>query len=561
MIPKGKILFRKFYYLILISTLISCSPITGKASVDTPSVSTLAVTGQAVTPMPPTATPAPTATPTIWISPDLPEGFRKTINLPGSWVESPQAENASFRIEIIQESGASKWVYALVAPFPTIQDQVTFSQLQLAWQGQSPKELQASKLMVQNSDLKALETVLGPSSSQFVQAVQSKSLVDDAWSQKAWAIIPFEQIEPRWKVIAIDGNSPLEKTFHVESYPLSLSIGITHGQTSDPSTSSENFLPSNGQAIFAATNRDPQKLTTVVLTGVTALVRGTAAMMEVKGVTYPGQDIRDILREADIAHINNEVPFSPTCTQPPVTGDALVFCSKPAYYGLLKDIGTDVVELAGDHFADWGMDAVYYTLNLYQQQGLKIYGGGKNLTEGKKPLLIEHNGNRLAFIGCNAKPPGYATASDNRPGAVHCDFDYLKSEIKRLKKDGYLPIVTFQHLEYYSTTAHPLLQADFHAVADAGAVVVSGSQAHIPQAMEFRSGAFLHYGLGNLFFDQYYESEATRKSFIDRHIFYDGRYIGAELLTIEFVDIARPIVMPLENRDIVLADVFKASGW
>ena len=34
-------------------------------------------------------------------------------------------------------------------------------------------------------------------------------------------------------------------------------------------------------------NRDADKLTTVLVTGVTALVRGTAYLMETNGMTYP----------------------------------------------------------------------------------------------------------------------------------------------------------------------------------------------------------------------------------------------------------------------------------
>ena len=34
--------------------------------------------------------------------------------------------------------------------------------------------------------------------------------------------------------------------------------------------------------------------------------------------------------------------------------------------------------------------------------GWSPYGGGKNLEDGKKPALFEHNGNKIAFIGCGA---------------------------------------------------------------------------------------------------------------------------------------------------------------
>ena len=37
---------------------------------------------------------------------------------------------------------------------------------------------------------------------------------------------------------------------------------------------------------------------------------------------------------------------------------------------------------------------------------------------------------------------------------------------------------------------------DFRTVADAGAMVVSGSQAHYPHLMEFRGDSFIHYRPG-----------------------------------------------------------------
>jgi hypothetical protein len=93
--------------------------------------------------------------------------------------------------------------------------------------------------------------------------------------------------------------------------------------------------------------------------------------------------------------------------------------------------------------------------------------------------------------------------------------------------------------------------------------VVSGSQAHQPQGMEFHKNAFIHYGLGNLFFDQYHfcTDYACDDGFIDMHVFYDGEYIGNELLTIVFEDYARPRLMTPEEREVLLNKVFSASGW
>ena len=138
--------------------------------------------------------------------------------------------------------------------------------------------------------------------------------------------------------------------------------------------------------------------------------------------------------------------------------------------------------------------------------------------------------------------------ADTQPGAALCDMDWMASEITRLKSEGYLVIATFQHLEYYTYFAQPDQQRDFRQMAQAGADIVSGSQAHQPQGMEFLNDSFIHYGLGNLFFDQYSYCDACRQGMIDLHVFYDGRYISTELLPIEFVDYARSRPMTSMKR-------------
>jgi hypothetical protein len=80
-------------------------------------------------------------------------------------------------------------------------------------------------------------------------------------------------------------------------------------------------------------------MTTVILTGVTALVRATAYTMETKGVTYPAQDIREFMRAADITHISNEIPFYTGCDFPNPSRTKLVFCSDPKYIELLARCG------------------------------------------------------------------------------------------------------------------------------------------------------------------------------------------------------------------------------
>ena len=503
----------------------------------------------------PTPVPVPTEVPSLWIAPYLPAAILQTRGFPENLVRSYNPELASLRLEVGGQNPISHWVYALVVPFPTLQDQVRFEDILNFWKGDKVGPFARIPLLLDEGTYGVFKAWWGAPREGVVHVMLKKSILDYAWKTRpAWALIPFEDLEPRWKVLAVDGQSPVSNEFDLMAYPLTVPFSL-NGRLS-PQRYSQALT-----SVLPSTNRDPNKLTTLVMTGVTALVRGTSNLMAIKGVTYPDVYIRDYLRGADITHISNEVPFAEGCPLINPAQKDLRFCTNPVYIGLLEDVGTDVVELSGDHFIDWGPEATLFTLKLYKERGWLYYGGGANLDEGKQPAIIEHHGNHLAFIGCNAKGGGYATASPTYPGAVRCDYDWMHQKIKELRAEGYLPIATFQHQEIYSYIVDPKIRPDFTGMAEAGAVIVQGSQAHQPQNIEFNAGAFIHYGLGNLFFDQVDFSPVTQDAFIDRHIFYDGRYISTELLTIRFIDLAQSRPMTPEERQAFLGIIFKASGW
>jgi len=100
---------------------------------------------------------------------------------------------------------------------------------------------------------------------------------------------------------------------------------------------------------------------------------------------------------------------------------------------------------------------------------------------------------------------------------------------------------------------------DFGIVLEAGAVIASGSQAHQPHYAEFVHDGFAHYGLGNLFFDQYGIAEYTDWAFIDRHVFYNGRHISTEILTIRFLDLVKATWATPEQRIEMLETLFDTA--
>ena len=513
-----------------------------------------------------TSQPKPSLPPTqptlqIWLAPNLPEKMRASIVIPDGYiqVDTPDGADIVLGIAGADMPATNIWIYALVVPFPTVTDGITSNELLDAWQGNSIPPFTNSPLLMTQNTLDVLSVRWGTPSAGAVQVLPADQMIGAAWSNRpSWAIVPFEALDPQWKVLTIDDQSPVRKDFDSANYKLTIPFALVGKGNPKPEMFSLPF-----------TNRDPAKLTTVALTGVTAMVRATAFTMEQDGITYPAQDIGPILTQADITHISNEIPFSPDCPYPTPTMDALVFCSSPKYIDLLKAVGTDIVELTGDHFMDYGADATLFTLQMYKDLGWPYYGGGANADEARQPVKLENNGNKIAFMGCNVgcqvknEIPCDAIATDSHPGAAQCDFNWIANEIPALRDEGYQVIFTFQHREYYTYTTEPILADDFGLVAAAGATIISGSQAHQPHGFSFENGSFIHYGLGNLFFDQYHYcvDNACDDAFIDRHVFYDGRYISTELITIRFVDFARPRLMTPDERMKFLDIIFNASGW
>jgi len=509
----------------------------------------------------PTATPiAPTPTtlvPAVWLDPRLPTRILQSLDHIPSLVLVANKEEALLSLTIDSEEAISSWIYALAAPFATVTDDVSLESFLSFWQNNT--DFPTRVLVMPPAIFDSLKLRYGNPRGDVRPLAEDNLLTFCQSHENAWAIVPFEKVEPRWKVISLDENSPIQKDFVVKNYPLLVQIGWDEGPRAV--TEEEYEVADHAIRLVPATNRQADLLTTVVLTGVTAMTRATAKEMELNGVLSPAASIGELMREADIAHVSNEVPFASDCPPPQWQQEVdLVFCSDDKYIDLMREIGTDVVELTGDHFSDYGSEAMVHTLEMYREEGWGYYGGGMDLNEAKQPLKITHNGNKIAFLGCNAKAPGYATASETTPGALHCNLDEQAEQIRSLTGNGYLVIFTFQHQEIYRWNPTEEMIADSRRIADAGATVVSGSQAHQPHLLEFYGDTLIHYGLGNLFFDQLGWFDDSNKAFLDRHIFYDGKYLGVELITAQFFNWSTPTLMTPEARTEMLERLFTESG-
>jgi hypothetical protein len=532
--------------MFLLAVVVACSP---TAAISPPATSPPAT----ITPTPflaPTASPTP-ANVRVWLSPALPAELRaaaESIEIIGGrkvdLVQQP--DGADLQIGPDPQQPLSRWVYAAGVAFPTIRDSIALSELSAEWNGDANPGLSMTK-----ETMAALESRLGPAVG--ARAMSPADQLQAAWAEPgAVSIVPFDELSPRWKVLAVDGVSPLDPNFDPAAYPLLVDFGVS----GDPS-----LFDQAAQALgWPLINRDPDQLTMVAITGVTAITRATAWAVAINGIDWAISGVVGWLRSADITHVSHEVSFTPDC--PPVnpSRDIMRFCGQIDQIELFDRIGVDVIELTGNHVMDYGPGPMLYTLDAYDAHGWLTFGGGRDLAEARQPAVIEHHGNRFAFLGCNPAGPPRDWATQDGPGSTPCDMPAMLDEIAKLRQDGVSPIVTFQWDEAYRNRPLPKQAEAFRQAADAGAVIVSGSQAHQPMGFEFRGDSMIHYGLGNLFFDQMWSLE-TRQEFIDRYVFYGGRLLSLELKTAMLEDYARPRPMTSEERADFLNTIFIASGW
>ncbi len=487
----------------------------------------------------------------VRINPAVPSDIQEILSAEINIVSGE--DQADCRIDLASEPNLQntddliRWVYVLVAPYPTTTDEISLHAIQKVWHGEN--DAAVSQLVMDDATRGVFSEIWGDADSNTVKVLSKESLLPETWQKEAvWAIIPFEAMDPRWKMIRVDGSCPFDLDFNPEHYALS---AVWQIQAQNEKKPCKFPLPES--------NFNREKLTTLTLTGTTAMVRQLAYHLETDGLLYPVKNIAAVLSASDITHISNEVSFSPDCPPAVPLRREARFCSDPRYIRILEAIGADVIELTGNHVLDWGAEPFLYTLDLYYKKGYQVYGGGLNAEQSQEPVFFEHHGNRIAMLGCNAIGPENILAGPDTPGAAPCDLEKMTQQITDLQEDGWQVVVTFQHLEWPYYDVPPLQSHDFYAIAKAGPVIISGSQAHIPQGMTFVGKTFIHFGLGNLLFDQM--SDVERDSFFDRHYFYDGHYIGNVLETIRLVNYSQPRFLQTDERESFLRLIFDTCSW
>ena len=373
-----------------------------------------------------------------------------------------------------------EWRYAVAGGLYEPVENITRADLVAAWR--------AGKLAATVDTQAALAPQLGTFAGTTLQAGDHPD---------RWVVVPADELDPAFKVITVDGKHPI--------------------------ASDALAVPLCGPPVH---NIDPAHVTTLVMSGTTALVRRVAERVEKNGADDTVRYVRGWFTSASLVHVSNEVSFVRHCD--PKTGPTeLSFCTRESDIELLEDLHANIVELTGSHLSDYGSSWIDHTVDMYAQRGWVWFGGGKTQIEAAAPRLVEDHGNRLAFLGCNAVGTWLHMVS-TRSTVAACDWARMTWQVRDLRRRGYVPIVSIQHQEVLDHDPPPGLVRDLRRFAAAGAAFVMGSQAHSAHPWDVHYGAYVHYGPGNIFFQQ--GLEELREAAADKLYIHAGKLLAVEHL-------------------------------
>ena len=188
----------------------------------------------------------------------------------------------------------------------------------------------------------------------------------------------------------------------------------------------------------------------------------------------------------------------------------------------LKDIGVDVVSLAGNHALDYGYSGLCRTIDVFDNIGLSHLGTYKTAEEQEKILIKDVKGVKIAFINYTYGTNGIPLPSGKDFCVNLIDKDFIKKQINQAKEQNVDMIVACMHWgTEYRTTANSEQKDLANFLFENGVDVILGNHPHVLEPMEKKTitlqdgttkDVFVVYALGNFTADQ--RDEITRDSAI-----------------------------------------------
>lgn len=227
----------------------------------------------------------------------------------------------------------------------------------------------------------------------------------------------------------------------------------------------------------------------------------------------------EVLKEPDIAFANLEG----TASDKGADGGSLYsFRMDPAVVPALASAGIDILSVANNHVGDWGRTAYSDTLLRLKENEILYTGGGMNIEETEKPVVIEKHGIKIGFLGFSDKGPDSMVAGVEKAGLLIASNPRFDEIIKNARRQVDHLVVSFHFGEEYQAKHNARQEYLAHKAIDNGAKIVVGHHPHVVEDTEVYKDGFIAYSLGNFIFDQSWSEPTMQGMLLDIKLSKDG---------------------------------------
>ena len=210
-----------------------------------------------------------------------------------------------------------------------------------------------------------------------------------------------------------------------------------------------------------------------------------------------GEELQKLLAGADYRIFNLEVPLTDTKTPLTKSGPALI--APTATIAGYKALGVDCVTVSNNHIMDQKAEGFFTTLKVLDEAGIAHVGGGKNLQEAARPLILELEGKKIGIYACAENE--FSIAGEDTPGANPIDPWESPDHVAALKAQCDFVIVLYHGGKEHYRYPSPGLQKACRKLMEKGADLILCQHSHCIGCEEkYRNGTIV-YGQGNFLFD------------------------------------------------------------
>jgi hypothetical protein len=343
-------------------------------------------------------------------------------------------------------------------------------------------------------------------------------------------IMNFNHASFRLKTLSWDGVSLIDRATDLTKYNLKSVQEFTSVEAKE---STSNF--------------DTKEYRRIGFTGSLISARGVQAQIENKfGGDYTRlfKPTKPVLDSMDFVAGTLEAPFMGNGR---ACGTCMSFLGPDKFMDGIKYSGIDLLSMAGNHMMDGGTAAIANSQKKLAEAGVKYTGASTvNADDAAKPVLVDVNGLKIAYLGFNDAPGRSQWAGPNNPGTANIsDWEVnsagsttkfapseerIKAYLQRakdLQPDLIFVIMHWGGVEYQDQPTGYVRDLA-KLLTKYGADAILGDHPHWVQEIQFVNEKPVFYSVGNYIFDQMWSVE-TRQGFNLGLDIYKDKIIGFKM--------------------------------